>query len=616
MGIVKKFWLLSCLVGLLLTIPSVPDAFIVDDNIYHLTQDDQEKIINDLVTAFSPLSQASHGLDFHESAWKELDIDLLIAELDRTKTVIGKNRFKELLKPLSDLKELEKRRTTFLQFTENGDLFNHLHDYIDQYQAYEWLLLSLFDDRSSFEKYLSSLVLFNKGYRTNNSFLAGSLTRLTQLIEVPTAFSLLYWYARALKEQVKEARSFAQQAERDGMPLPISCYIEKAFPIAINIAGFLKFVFAIHEVCNRFVVVNAAIRTLHGSLIHLASMVHNLESIEKMIPKECEPFHAVMQRWHRSLKPTSLYYHENFHVLIELLQDINFKKSTPSAQLDISFNILWKTYERVLNSKDCLAMLIEAYGIADAYLSVASLYKEYARKKLSLSWVTFEKGQAPFYRLEGAYNPLVSQENIVMNSFVLGGNSVAKHMMLTGPHGCGKTTSMKSIAYAYILGQSILLVPAERAMLVPLTKIGTYLNITDNLKKGISSFMAEKKRMKELRELALNLKPEDICLMLIDEPYAKTLQVVGEERIYNFVYELYRIPQLMMLVATHFEKPACLETESHGCVENYQPELLEYTPGNFKRTFKILKGKAQWWFEDARRCDDFVDWLGDVKTGS
>ena len=145
-----------------------------------------------------------------------------------------------------------------------------------------------------------------------------------------------------------------------------------------------------------------------------------------------------------------------------------------------------------------------------------------------------------------------------------------------------------------------------------LTKIETYLNITDNLAAGMSSFMAEKAYMEALQTTAKSLSTNDCCLMIIDEPYAKTLPAVGEMRVYNFVNGLKNIPQLMILIASHFEKPIQLEKESQGLIKNYHPELLELPDGNFKRTFKIIEGAATWWFTDTAKRERFVHWLSEV----
>ena len=50
----------------------------------------------------------------------------------------------------------------------------------------------------------------------------------------------------------------------------------------------------------------------------------------------------------------------------------------------------------------------------------------------------------------------------------------------------------------------------------------TYFNIGDSIADGLSSFMAEHRRMTELEAFASKTKDADNALILIDEPYAKT----------------------------------------------------------------------------------------------
>ena len=583
------------------------DNLIIDDNIHHLTHDEQDVIMHDLMRNYPYYaSKAIPWLSEQHHAWRELDMDLLIKRLNRTLTAAGSSSFRELMKPLSDTQELEQRRVVLKKLIDDQHLFQELHSLLTGYAEHEWLLLSLFDQHSSFYNHIEALRIFRKQFATNTTVLAGSATRFRQMMEIPSIVGVMSTYLVALVSFI------AMDVQKHGFSKSIITPFSVVFSFFFSVLPAGEKIISLIDMYPKILAINAAVRTLHGLLIHIAFVIKQRLTLESLVPEECESIHHTLQQWYNFLDVDSVDYCQDLDKLVQLLEGNNFT-GVPSANIGTSYNQLWQAYEYLLRCKEKLIPLIYAYGTLDAYLSVPQLYKELQQTDYPLTWVSFIEGSQPSFYGQDIYNPLVLQDNIVTNSFDIGGNNPTKHIMLTGPHGCGKTTSMKSIAYTFIMGQSILLVSAASAIITPVTKIGTYLNIADNLVEGVSSFMAEKQRMKELNLMAKNLLLDDRCLILIDEPYAKTLQVVGEERVYQFVAELYKIPQLMMLVATHFEKPAALELESQGSVANYQPELLESPLGNFTRTFKILKGKATWWFEDARRRGDFIDWLGEVR---
>lgn len=251
-------------------------------------------------------------------------------------------------------------------------------------------------------------------------------------------------------------------------------------------------------------------------------------------------------------------------------------------------------------------ILIAVGANLDAYLSIARLIREYKEKDLPMSFAEFVDGETPAFSFEGLVNPLVP--NSVPNDFQMG-HERGKHMVVTGPHACGKTTSQKSIAYAHILGQSLGILPAKKASFVPINKLKTYFNIGDKIGEGLSSFMSEHRRMVELNDAARNLGSDDRLLMLIDEPYAKTIQLIGEPRVTRFIRDLSTMPHLMMIVATHFEKPSTLEEETKGLVKNYQPEVEGLESYEFHPTYRMIEGAAKWWFENVATREAFIDWL-------
>jgi MutS domain V len=597
------FLIVGCTLGCL------ANNFIVDNNIHYLSKDEQEAIVQDLMKQYPhPVSLSDSWLTENDAAWHELDMKLLIAQLDRSVSIFGKGEFEKIMHPLSDIGELERRRSVIEKLIDDNGLYENLTMLLDHYSEREWMLLSLFDKRTPFLAKLSDLRIFKENYTTNTGWLAGSLTRMRQVLEIPSTIGVIGLFAATYRE---DRANYAAWHHNN----PHAHFLNRLRQGSVLYMRLFEIPLMLYKMVEFYETIflhNAAIRTMHALMINLAAIINDVQLLENLIPPECEAAHRAFTEWRGYLDPESSAYCPDLDNLVTLLESDNFKRE-PSANLGTSFRELWNAYEYVRRSQEKIVPLMHAYGIADAYLSIAKLYKEYEHSPLALHWVSLSKEEKPYCVIDSFYNPLIMHQNVVTNSCRLGAGTQADHIILTGPHGCGKTTLMKSIADVYIMAQSTLLVPALEAELSPLTEIVTYLNITDNLSEGISSFMAEKKRMKEIYAVVQRLQKGKRCLVIIDEPYAKTLQVEGEERVYQCAADIYRIPEVMMILATHFEKPSLLEQESKGRIKNYQPELLEPRRGYFIPTFKMLEGPAGWWFEDARRRSDFIDWLGETK---
>lgn len=623
---------------------------------------EQEASVHGLFTQFpSAMAHSMPWLQEGDIAWKELDMDLVVKTLDRTLTVAGQYQFNKLMCPLRDLTELGQRQTVCRELVENTAAFSALETMFDEYKEHEWLLLDLFTQKK--KKFFDTPVLFEKrpdamaketlaqldqldqniqaevNYKFllntwNNlfpyvkarvdtimhvmHFLQPYSLRTQQIIAMPKIWLFTYYFFfETITNTYQRARTNMQGLDNYSAARRYFTYVNNIIPLVIFTDTIIRHVIdlpnlLVYVPLNQFNEINSTIKNAHNRMINLARVIENLDILEAYIPKDCWQVHDALKQWYAYLNPKSPTYSANLYEFVELLEKGTFQE-TPSAGWT-SFTDICKAFSYMDSCKSQLATLVHAYAAADACLSVARLYKECEQNKQPVTWARYTNDTKPTGYFDNIRNPLVPNNQTVANSFSLGGDALYSHIMLTGPHGCGKTTSMKSIAYAYLMGQSLSLVFGDKAIFTPLNAILTYLNITDNLEEGLSSFMAENKRIQELITKAKNLSVADICLMLIDEPYAKTLQAVGEQEVYDFVKLLASIPQLMMLIATHFEKPALLEEELHGLIKNYQPELLEPTPNVFIRTFKMLEGSAKQWFEDAAWRDRFIDWLGEVAS--
>ncbi len=264
----------------------------------------------------------------------------------------------------------------------------------------------------------------------------------------------------------------------------------------------------------------------------------------------------------------------------KLLTDIDSGSYWPSGNESI--------FERALNYKEVFQTVLSSLGRLDAYLTVIRIYRDRLRKGLPVTWATFDqKAKKPTFKFKNLGNPLLPDS--VPNDFALSG-----HAIFNGPSTCGKSAAMKSIAWAHILGQSILLVPAEEAHFAIVEQFRTYFNIGDNIASGKSSFKAQNLAMKKL-ESGLSQK----TLLLVDEPYKGVPGKIGENLVVDFIERVIKNENSSLLLSTHYERPCYLGSE----FQYFQPELIEDN-GFFKRTYRMLPGVAAWWFENQNRKSD------------
>jgi DNA mismatch repair ATPase MutS len=162
------------------------------------------------------------------------------------------------------------------------------------------------------------------------------------------------------------------------------------------------------------------------------------------------------------------------------------------------------------------------------------------------------------------------------------------------------------------LAQSWCIVPAKKAQQTIFSAIKTSFAPHEDIKHGLSTFMAEKKVMEELLNDIKDSDPYNHMLVLIDEPYKGTVDAESAKRIYQFGMDIASYPQALVAIATHVKRPIALAQDTNGVFGNYHVKIEEVTKGVFERLFKFERGPALWWFEDAEKRSRFVDWIGVV----
>lgn len=306
-------------------------------------------------------------------------------------------------------------------------------------------------------------------------------------------------------------------------------------------------------------------------------------------------------------------YDEQLSQLLTKISDPRFSKKDSYTY---SRGHMLMAHKDIKDAKKQLVPLLQSIAFLDAFCSIAQLYKEYQDKPVTFKFPTFVDQQAPLMLYEDAWLPLLPYQKAVANDFCFGGECPAK-MIITGPNGGGKSTLLKTFGVAAILAQSGFPVPATHAEQVLFAGIKTGLAPREDLEKNMSKGMAERKRIVDLLDAMRKseLKKENI-LVLIDEPYAGTVDDVAGEKIYDLGKDVESFSHVLLAIATHNKKPTRLEADTQGVFGNYQVRIREKSFGVFERLFKFEKGSARWWFEDAAQRRRFLDWLDDQPLDS
>lgn len=153
---------------------------------------------------------------------------------------------------------------------------------------------------------------------------------------------------------------------------------------------------------------------------------------------------------------------------------------------------------------------LEAVGELDALCAMG----EFAR---SAGWVfpEFVEGDEFVIQATDLAHPFL--DDAVRNPVRLTGGEPM--IFLTGPNMAGKTTYLRAVGLLVVLAQAGLPVPASSARLTPVEAVFTSLNPSDNLRAGLSYFLAEVHRVRAAAELLVSGRRS---LVLFDEVFRGT----------------------------------------------------------------------------------------------
>ncbi len=153
---------------------------------------------------------------------------------------------------------------------------------------------------------------------------------------------------------------------------------------------------------------------------------------------------------------------------------------------------------------------LEALGEFEAFMALALLAHD------NPDWAIAEiREGAPTFEARGLGHPLLPAETLVANDVTLG--PPGTFLLVTGSNMSGKSSLLRSIGLNVALAGAGGPVAAKSLTLTPFT-LGTSFRVTDSISDGISFFMAELKRLKQIVTRAEAVTAGDPPLLfLLDE---------------------------------------------------------------------------------------------------
>ncbi len=150
----------------------------------------------------------------------------------------------------------------------------------------------------------------------------------------------------------------------------------------------------------------------------------------------------------------------------------------------------------------------DAVGELEALAALAALHHDHPR------WCFPEMVDDPQVIAEDLGHPLLPPVSCVANDVSLG--PPGTFLLVTGSNMSGKSTLLRAIGANAVLAHAGGPVCARR-MQLPLLVLGTSFRVQDSLADGVSYFMAELRRLKEVVDRAASVDDDRVLLFLLDE---------------------------------------------------------------------------------------------------
>jgi DNA mismatch repair protein MutS len=552
----------------------------------------------------------SHSVLEDAISWQDLtlfcgqkDVRVYFADkVDRTITTLGKAALYGMLaQPIIDKETLQHRQAIIKELIENQELFEKIQKALNDFKRGENILLSCYAEYDPFMS-ISSRRFFSYGTAKLNDTLnrqpllltirniSDHAQRITFLMTALCASTLLPFYSAAQFINYQLPESVATTAENlAGSSSPLLAFTSlpknRYALCAIAMAGGIMSMLSVKE-CYEWMTDNFLLDTfIQVKIMHVARVLESMEDIKHIINTNgplgtLDDCKALTELFDDAKKNN-----QQLNQLFTLLKKDTF--NTKPSLLTHKGEI-FLAYKLFADNKKQFEKAMLAIGELDAYLSLATLYKEHLSKKVHYCFAQYADEGSPVIHLKDFWNPFIDAEKVVPNSLEIG-TGFNKNMIVTGPNAGGKSTLLKAIALTIIMAQTFGIAPASEMRFTPFNKIITYLNITDDIGAGNSLFKAQAQRAQYLMDTISKLNNNELSFTIIDEMFNGTSPKEAQACAFSLAKSLGNIPRNIAIVATHFDMLTQLEALT-GNYANYHVSVERLRSGDIIYPFKLERG--------------------------
>lgn len=556
---------------------------------------------------------------------RDLEIEAFYQHINQTKTIVGAQTLHQLLlNPIDNLETLQGRQNAIKHIAQDNDLCAKLSTLLNSFKQVETSLHEISQPLTKIEATFLENLYFShdylRKYNHNPLYLElGQVAYLgnlcSSLVQHALAFAIFTW---GLEQEhtcavhpgknhshdhhhhhhhKHEDKHHGHKKHKPCNHVQTPDNIFKALAKSPQFKAVFQAWHAIAQIQELYSI-QAVVRShlknitaIQSQLMEVAAGINTLHQIHTLLENNPEVSNHIAH--YQDLKNICLSTNisKKLSTCLKLLKTKTFTGS-PSAFSRIG--IILAAYKLLQETIHELQPALNAIGEIDAYLNCAQLIKQHESDSLPYSFAHYiTNSQTPQLSAHQIWHPLSTSENIQLNSIDLGLNNQPRNIIVTGPNACGKSTTLKAITLCAYLGQTLTIVPAQKYSQTICKEIYSSMIVTDSLSEDMSLFVAELNNAQKLLERVEQLQPGEYIFIALDELFKSTHYAKGQKVAYRLLEELYASPNVITVVATHFEKLVELADENNNCCANYTVDNFTLKPGigSPDKAFEIVEKK-------------------------